>query len=752
MKNSMPYARCSMRVKFVVTRFGLCPMRILGFLGAHASCPMLYALCGLFLLLLTGNALADSINGAFELNYSFSSFKTTDAAGNTVKTETNSYNPRFTLNFDKNIFPNLKFRGGGIFEGTSFNSETNGEKTKATFTRMRPFLDLTLTTPLYTAGVGYSRREDSINPKGAPTTTNVNEEFSGILGWRPEGFPSTELRFIRTNTFDKDHSVLDIEKDFVSLNSKYSYKGFTADYFGTFTKTKDNLIDLKVQEFLHSGRLTYGGAFFNNRVSLNTTYNISHQETRTVSEGAGFVSSQVFPFAGLSRIDDTLPPLPLALDPNPALVDGNTTASAGIDLVSDPPLVRRQIGLDFLNPAEVNQLLVWVDRELTSTIASSFSWDVFISDDNSVWTHWAGPIVGTFGPLENRFEINFPVTPPTRYIKVVTTPLLRIPLVPPNIFVTELQASIRTPASDIQGKTKRTSHIYTLDSRTRILDNPSLYYELFYFYTRVDPSGQTRYTLSNGFSANHQFSRVFSGSARVAREDGKEEDEKRVGYVYTASINATPLRALRNSLVFSGRNEDIDGESSSDYTVFLNNTAELYKGIDVNLNGGLTFAKQATGERQRGTILNIITTIVPRRDLTFNLGYTDTTTRRSGGEGDSNDHTRRVELGFLYNPFNTLTLSASLEVVAAKGEKLTTTQNYGLNWSPFPGGALQFSFFYNESIRSEDNSKSRIIVPSVRWKITKVSYLDLIFQSIKSESDTSKSDAKVISTNLKLFF
>ncbi len=726
-------------------RYALIAMRAIDY-------AMLYALCPMLVLLLLGNAFADSVTGSLELSYAFSTTKTEDQAGNSVKTEGSGYNSRFTLNFDKDIFPNLKFSGGGIFVATLSALDVNGEKTKTTLLRMRPFLDLTLTTPLYTAGVTYTRREDSINPSGAPTLTNVNEEFSGILGWRPEGLPSTELRFIRTNTFDKDHAVLDLVKDFISLTSKYRYKGFSADYYGTFTKTEDNLNNLKTEDFLHTGRLTYGGTFFKGRVSLNTTYDISHQEIKAVSEGGGFVTLQVFPFAGLSKIDDTLPPVPVTLDPNPGLVDGNTAAGVGIDLVSDVPLVRRQMGLDFINPAQVNQLLVWVDRELTSTIASSFTWDVFVSEDNSVWTHWAGPMAGSFGQFQNRFEINFPTTSPRRFIKVVTTPLLRSPLVPPNILVTELQAFVRTPASDIQGKTRRTSHIYTLDTKTRILDIPGLYHEFYYFYSRVDPSGQTRYFFSNGFSANHQFSGVFSGSARVAREDGKEEDERRVSYIYTASINATPLRTLRHSLVFNGKNEEINGESSSNYTIFLNNTAALYKGIDVNLIGGLTFSKEATGIQQRQTILNVTTTIVPRRDLTLNLGYTDTITRRSGGEADSDDHTRRVELALSYNPFNTLNLSANFELVATKGEKVRTTQNYGVNWSPFPGGALQFSFLYNEEIRSEDNSKSRTIIPSVRWMITKKSYLDLAFQSIKTESDTAKSDTKIISTNLKIFF
>src|SRR4030043_1258702 len=57
-------------------------------------------------------------SGNFDLNYSFFSSKTKLASGETIKTETNTYNPRFTLNLNTNIFPNLKLDAGALFEGT----------------------------------------------------------------------------------------------------------------------------------------------------------------------------------------------------------------------------------------------------------------------------------------------------------------------------------------------------------------------------------------------------------------------------------------------------------------------------------------------------------------------------------------------------------------------------------------------------------------------------------------------------------
>jgi hypothetical protein len=715
----------------------------------------------LLLILLPGVVLADSVRGTLDLNYSTLTSKTTDATGFTTKTDTTSYNPRFTLNIDKTIYPNLRLIAGGIAEKIVTDSETNDQDTKTTLARIRPFIDLRLNTPFYTAGVGYSRREETVKTSGVPSITDVNEEYNAILGWRPVGFPSWELRYRRANTFDEDRSFQDINQDFVSLISKHVYKAFTIDYLGTYTKTRDNIVDLETENLLNSAKLGYASTFFNNRVSLYTTYNYTHQKVNTVTAGSGLVSLQIFPLQGLFTIDDTPSDGP-PLGPAPALTDGNLTASTGINIGVPPPGGDdrpRNIGLDFGITTDVNQLLVWVDRELPVTISNSFSWQVFTSPDNLNWTLIATIPSAPFGQFENRFEVNFP-NATARFVKVVVSPLTQAEaaLVPtfanPNaINVTELQAFVRTPAADVQGSAKRTSQIYNLDTKTRILDFPTLFYDLSYFLNKVDPSGQKRTTLSNGFSGIHRFSRIFSTTAKVAREDGQEQDEKRVAYVFNAAVNADFLRALRSSLVVSGRDEEVDGRPSNNYSVILNNTAELYKGIDVNLNGGMTFSKEETGGRQQGTLFNFISTITPRRDLTLNLNYSDTITRRSGGGRESSTgHTQRGEVTVSYNPFRTLNLLGRIEIIAQTGEDTRITKNYGLNWVPFPDGALQFNFVYDEEIRSEDNSLNRIIAPTLRWNITKRSYVDLTYQIIKSETDTQKADSKVISSNLKIFF
>jgi len=726
-----------------------------------------YVLCSLLILSLlpawaNADGLLEGVSGLLEFNYSFFSTKTTDSTGNTTKTTTNNFDPRVTLTVNTNIFPNLKLDAGIIVEKNISWFKTDGVSSKSDITDLRPYINLTLNTPLYTAGIGYDRRQEIVKTSGSPGITTVVEDYNAILGWRPEGLPIIDLRFTRTNLFDTKREVQDTTTDYGLLSARYTYKNLDVRYQGTYTDTDDKLNEVDTKDYLHIGRITYSDTFFNNRISFNGYYNVSYEETDTTAAGTrGEVSSQISPFAGLSIVNITANPI--TLDLNPVLIDGNTTTSAGLN-IGLPPLggdftSLRQAGLDFLVPTNVNRLFLWVDRDLSAAtnILNFFfaNIQVWTSSDNLNWTQIVhNPI--TFGPFQNRFEINF-ATVTKRYIKVLTLPLQNF--VPgatsfPNIFITELQAFIATPVSQLKGnqlKTTRLTNVLNIDSRARILDIPTLFYEFSYFLDTTNP-GQTTYTVSNGLSANQRFSSIFSGSARFAREDGLEGGEKRWAYIYNASLVATPLPTLRSNLISSGRIEEIGGKPNDNNSVFLQNTATLYKGIDVNLGGGINFATLETHQNQRNTILNFGATVVPYSTTTITLLYSDTATNQSGGGlPSSSNSTRRGDLSVAFRPFETVYIFTLWEILAQKGQKLQTLQNYGLSWNPFPNGALQFNFSYNEMIISENNQKNRLITPSVRWYITRRSYLDLSYQYIQTSSKSEKTISNGFSANLKIF-
>ena len=206
----------------------------------------------LILFFFTGVALAQGliqgVSGSLESTYSFFNSKTTDASGNTVKTSTQTVNSRFQLDINTKIFPNLRLRAGGIAEGTwsAFDDKTNDIVTRTTVLDFRPYIDLTLETPLYTASLGYVRRQERVEVFHLPAVTLINNEYYGILGWRPEGLPSIDAQIRRRDLYDSDKSFQDIKEDFISLNPKYQYEGLRLEYYGTYLHRRDDLIDLDV--------------------------------------------------------------------------------------------------------------------------------------------------------------------------------------------------------------------------------------------------------------------------------------------------------------------------------------------------------------------------------------------------------------------------------------------------------------------------------------------------------------------------
>jgi hypothetical protein len=713
-----------------------------------------------FALVTWGPAMADGINGFVELNYNTLDTTTRDSTGLTTQSKQSSILERYNLNLERAIYPYLKLRAGGLFEKTVTNIATDDTDTRSADTKIIPSIDLTLKNPFVTAGAGYNKIEEKQETRGLPSLTTIRDTYNALFGLRPEGLPTLDTLFMRTDTYDRSRLLQNNKNDFFSLSSRYlPVKDLDLRYQFTSNDAKDRLTDVDVKVLTQTGRATYSSQFFNNRISLYSSYNISHQETDITSGVGGNVPLQLFPFFGLSAINDT--PSMGALNPNPALIDGDLTASSGIN-IGQPSIPGndtrfRNMGLDFVNSTEVNTLFVKVDPTIVMpvAVAASFTWDVYTSPDNLTWNHVQTIFPAPFDPFEHRFEINFSnVT--TRYLKVVTQPLGVGVSVPTgfdrsNINITELQAFITTPATT--GTIKRTTQIYELSTRVRLLDNPYLNYDFYYWHTKTDPTGLTRYIMSNGLTLSQRLSRVFTGNARIAREDGEETAGKRVSYVYSASLMAIPLPTLSHSLVVSGRSENIAGQSSDTRSVFLNNTAELYRGVNVNLSGGVNSATSETKRKTDNTVLTFGASLVPYRTMTISVSYSDTATKQSGGGMDATStYSRRGDASVAFNPWATVYLFSSIGVVSENDKKTSTVQNYAGTWSPFPGGSLQFNFSYNENLRSDDNGKDTIITPSIRWNIIPRTVLDVSYLILRSESLSESSTSKSFNMNLKMFF
>ena len=702
-------------------------------------------------------ARADSVRALLDFDYSASDLEYLDkSTGLVTQTDTSSWGQKYNLGLEKSFFPNLRLNAGGIFEKQDMDTTIDGVETNSQRINSRPYADLTLDNQLFRGGLGYSKRESE--QKGAGLgRTDVNELYSTIFGWKPEGLPSIDLRLDKNELYDKDRQFMDSTTTTTSMTARYNTEKFDLKYSPSLRDLENRIDNFEVRDTNHVARLAYSDNYFNKRTTFGATYNINARQQDILSHGAGELSDEITQLvAGLFVASDS--PTTAILSPLATLIDGLYAQITTVNLGTNAAAERKNLGLNFGIVTEVNSLRVYVDKNLASAVSDWFSWDIYSSDDNTTWQFERTVSLAPFNTFQNYFEIDFPSLS-TRYIKVVVRPL-RLGSVPgfsadpqyADIFVTELEAYVRTPLPDGHTKNSSTTHLLNLDARTRVMDEFPLFHDASFFLSQTTPGRGERTTLSNALSASHRFNPILSGNARILREDINELTESGAAHGISAALRADPLQTLSNTLVYSGRQEKIGEEDSLRNSLFLQNRAALYQGVDVFLDGGLSRKTEAAGEQQDTVLMSLGTNVVPHRTMTLTGNYTQSTTDTTGGlYPDAQRKETRMDVGISYRPFQTVYLSAALSQVEQE-TRTDTLKNYSMNWSPFPYGTLQLQFDYSEELRTEDEAKVTTIRPGIRWAIAPKIALTVSYLMTESESLLQNVEIQSIYANIKLIY
>jgi hypothetical protein len=252
----------------------------------------------------------------------------------------------------------------------------------------------------------------------------------------------------------------------------------------------------------------------------------------------------------------------------------------------------------------------------------------------------------------------------------------------------------------------------------------------------------------------HAFNPVYSVSGRVAREDSREPQGDRLSYLYSAALRAAPFPTLQSSLVFTGRNSEIEGRSSDSSAVFLYTTAELYRGVNGILGLGRSIVTTESGEQTRSDQINAQATLVPHPTMMWNFLYQSTSARREGAVAfRQRDLDRRAgQASVTYRPFPTLYFffSYRLERLGETGNRFL--RDSSVSWSPFPDGRLQLLLSYDDTYRSDLEALTRVFSPRVRWNATDRSYLELAYQSATFDSTLEATDTDILTASLRIWF
>ncbi len=699
---------------------------------------------------------ADIMNGSMELDYNNYRATTRDSEGNVqTRVNANEFTQVYSMSLNVNPLPTVYVAGGLLLFQDASRSTTNELGSKSSERTLQPSLRISYRDPynVFLSEAGYSTRDTSQRGANGQTQQFFNEEYHVTLGWTPPPSPSLALPALnmqaaRNIFYDKNPTSQDVTTDTINFGLHYTpLARLEAGYNFLGTDMTNKFTDIETRSDMQNVRLGYSQTFWKGRVSASTSYSASFAsyETMQKQQTVEAVTLQLFPFAGLSAVTDT-PPLD-TLAANALLIDGNATASANIDIGSALSTAGdarwREMAFDFGVPTEINNVLVWVNQQLNETIASSFLWTVYTSPDNANWTQV--PLVhAQFGPFQSRFVLDFQ-TVTARYLKVATRPLslaVQGANNPGNqhIYITEIQgfANTTNAAPSRNSEAKQANQVYGLNVTTQIVPGVSHVFTYSLMQGQVHSNGidssSRQYNLSNGLNVTRRFNvgPGMTASCQFARQDMMNSEGKRQGaYSYGAVLTAVPLPTLRGSLTYGGSTSD-DGSSSDGLT--LNTVADLYPGVNLHSMAGVQAGDSETGGRTRGANFLTALGVAPRRDLSLSLTYRTNRTRTFGQTGAVNANSlSQYDLSATYRPFETLFLTSSASFIERSQMKSIRARNYGLNWSPFLTGALQFGFFYNESVQLDADAKTTAYGPTLTWMLFPRSALELSYSRTKSD-------------------
>jgi len=669
-----------------------------------------------------------------------------DATGEETDTEFTYFKRQYDIEIQKELYPYLTVRGGGLFELIDSETDTDGTQTGFNQTTSRLFGEINLDNPLYTLGGAYRRREFEFNPDNFATTRIFRDEYAGLLQWRPVGFPTVDLDFNHFHTWD-DADTRDQTVDLLVLKTRYDYEDFASDYTYTRNDQDESITDFGSLTQIHNGGLRYTRDFLQDRLEVTGAARFNYEALEPLAEGLVELPT-TSPGSAFFLLDDSDPTTLTDVDAANPLTTVNIGAGA--------PLIPVGIGLDFGAPTEVDRIRVapLVDQQdptLASpgeiaALANTFMWSVFTSDDQ---VNWVEQMISSviYDVFENRWEITLASTADTPYIKVVTTPL---PAATGEIRIREIRA---LTTEDVEpGETlENFTQTYNLGIRWQVTDRTRTFYESFLRIREDKPFDRKKTTLTNGFTVQHDFNPIFYGDARVLRTDTFDTFRTdSVRHTYSASLIADWYPTLNQRLVYSGEHDEEGGSTGYSNSIILRTNADVYRGWGANLDLGYTTKNPIFGPDSTSTILRLSTNIAPNERLNFTVDYLGSWDTESD-RGSSLNHLARFQMFWV--PLRTLSLygSVALRDEERDLEGLKVSQDYSINWAPFPDGALNFNLAYNQNIDTQDR-ESRILTPELNWQVTRTTLLTVSFDYGTIETDVEKRDLKVLRANFRTYY
>jgi hypothetical protein len=729
-------------------------------------------------------ALAEGLRLQTDLTYRTSLVDTTDTeTGEMTQGEFSRFSQRYDLDLQKELYPYLTLHAGGLFDmdtsrTSRWGSLIDADHTKIEERAVQYFAGLRLTNPVHKAGFTYRNSEVKASLTDLGTQTILRDQFIVHWNWRPVDLPIFNVDYNRTHALNKPRTR-DSTNELLAFRSRYEYEDVSVDY--TYTRNDNNdtrydnnerLADTGSLTQLHNGAIRYSTRLFRDRVSLTAGTRLNYSTLEPSGQGeirrpTSSLGSEFY------MLDDSDNPRPLenpsgdftsvdATHPLTAVnIGSGWPLGTGPESGSESRWTQPSFGLNFGSVTEVDTLYVLPlesddpDLDLASPLEIDrvngyFSWEVFISDDQEHWEEHRSGFKAEYSIFDNRFELSFFPPVSTRYIKVRVTAESDPRQISGQIPISRVQGFTTIDGST--GETlKDLDQNYNFGLRWDITDRTTTSYDAYYKVLTSEPSGRRRSTLTNSFSARHLFNPIFVGNARVLRSDvhstGRGDG---VHHSYVASIRGDYLETFNQTLTYSGAHTRDEDETSTVDSIFLRNSADLYRDWSANLDLGQSWTNPSKGGKSRSTLIRVRTSLIPNTKLHLRLDYSFAWVTEEG-EDSRIEQRGRAEV-FLV-PLKTLSLFAAVSFRNRDmGNRATDiTQDYSVNWAPFPDGTLNFTLGYNY-FSGPRGVEERFVKPGVRWEVARGVLLTVQYTTGVIESATEKSDLQTFNANLRVYY
>ncbi len=738
-------------------------------------------LSALFLAAWTRPAMG-GMSGSMRFDYGVDNQKTTDkSTGSVSKTRDTFFDQLYDLALAEPVYPTLNISAGATLERDLGKSVTDGNPSvTSTITILSPYATATLNAAPFFLGLNYNQMRTKTGASGYPSFTMIQDSYSASLSWAPALLPPLHAVYGRFHTFDILHQQTDILSDSLSYSTFYSFQNLHISYSGSYSTVTNNL-QLTTTKTLSNTILASYSDRLGPETNLGASYQFStaHSTVGTTIQSGGSVYSTVVPYDAFSLKPDNnfaaeqMQPNPYDMsNESRPLIDGNTTnAAAGNNGVvnlgtagnpgpNGPLAYYYHMGVEFQGSPASNALFIYINEDLGNipnfNPDTAFSWSVYRSIDGRNWTPVSISVPGSYkiidplGEPAFGFEIDLPSNMSEGWLQIVVSPLFKqnVIIVPAdkagllkNIDVTEVRTFDQSPVQQVNSQSyENTYQDMSFNFNTIVLEHPKLALSVGYTANSLGASS-FNYLASTGIAFDQSFrlSRTLTGTASFFTQEYKDP----AGFTqsslnYNSGLTWAPLPTFRSSLNYSGQTFLIGGISQSN-SVFIDNSAQLYKGISVYLNGGSTFPSAGSP----GYLFSAGASFIPYRTMTLGMNYSENIQT-----GQQSFFQKNASTSISYSPFDNLFLSAGLgwsKIPTAS----STVVNYNMGWSPLQGGMLQLGFGYNQSLSLNQNGKTDALTSSASLRLVPSVFLDSAYTVTKTEDNTSETNVQAFSLEFR---